>query len=127
MDHVEPQENGPEREGNRPEREGDDPQRKAPLAIRVAWVQLLLEATVGLAAGVLLLRIAEVLPAHRPDGAFLLAVVLLLHASAALRFFQRASDFFELECPHCAESFHGLPDRLPLPFRTRCAHCGAPA
>ncbi len=95
--------------------------------IRGAWVQLTLEASVFSAIGVLLAMIGLQLPAARADAGLVFAIVVVLHAWGVVRFARRAADFFDIECPHCAESFHGLPDRLPRPFRTRCAQCGVRA
>ena len=95
--------------------------------IRGAWIQLTLEASVFSGIGVLLAMIGLQLPSTRPDAGVVFAAVVVLHAWGVVRFAQRAADFFDIECPHCAESFHGLPDRLPRPFRTRCARCGVRA
>lgn len=108
--------------------EQTEPQAAAlPERIRRAWTQLTLEGTALAAAGALLYRIGLQIPDTRPDLGFVFLVAALLHASGFLRFVRRAADFIGLECPHCEQSFHGVPDRLPRPFRSRCAHCDAPA
>jgi hypothetical protein len=100
---------------------------ETPVRIRGTWTQLTLELGVLGAAAGLLARIAQQIPDGRPDVGFVFAIALVLHASGFVRFARRTADFLEIECPQCSESFHGVPDRLPRPFRTRCAHCGAHA
>lgn len=95
--------------------------------IRGTWAQLTLESTVLAGTGLLLARIARDIPDVRLDAGIVFAIALALHGGGILRFARRCADFLDLECPHCAESFHGLPERLPRPFRTHCAHCGAHA
>jgi hypothetical protein len=95
--------------------------------IRGVWLQLTLEAVVFTGIGVLLAVLARQLPGARADAGVVFAMLLVLHGCGVVRFAREAAEFFELECPHCAESFHGLPDRLPRPFRTHCARCGVRA
>lgn len=96
-------------------------------AIRGTWVQLTLEAIVFVLMGVLLGLVALQIPDVRLDAGIVFAIALALHAGGLLRFARRTADFLDLQCPQCSESFHGLPEQLPRPFRTRCAHCGARA
>ena len=95
--------------------------------IRGAWLQLTLEVVVFVGIALLLALVARKLPGARPDAGVVYFIVLALHGFGVLRFAQRAAEFFELECAHCSESFHGRPDRLPRPFRSHCASCGVRA
>jgi hypothetical protein len=89
------------------------------------WLQLSLEVMVFSGIGVLLCLAGARIPDGRADAGFVFAILVALHAGGVVRFVLRASEFLELECPVCTHSFHGLPDRLPKPFRRHCAHCGS--
>jgi len=91
----------------------------------LGWTQLLSEAAVLTAVSLLLLAVAALVPSHRSDTGFVFVLVLALHAWGVGRFWIRAEAFLAFECPECSESFHAFPDRLPRPYRTRCAGCGA--
>jgi hypothetical protein len=92
---------------------------------RLGWTQLLFEAAVLAAVSLLLLAVAAQVPGQRADTGFVFFLVLSLHAWGVGRFWIRAEAFLAFECPECSESFHAFPDRLPRPYRTRCAGCGA--
>jgi hypothetical protein len=106
-------------------RELDSATRHADLPPRLGWTQLLFEVGVLAIVSLLLLVVAARVPNQRPDAGFVFFLVLVLHAWAVGRFWIRAEAFFGFECPECEESFHGFPERLPRPYRKRCAGCGA--
>ncbi len=62
---------------------------------------------------------------HGPPGVpFFYVSALLLCSAAFVSFVQRCADLLRLACTRCSRNFWGLPDGLPLPTRSRCAHCG---
>jgi hypothetical protein len=90
-----------------------------------SWLTLILEALVVCAIAAVLALVTLRLPDGRSDAGFVFAIALGLHAAGVLRFTRRLSEFLELECPSCRQSFHDFPERLPRPLRHGCAHCGA--
>ena len=95
-----------------------------PADAHAAWVHLIGQGVLCCILGLCLLLCVPYLPAARPEIGGAWGVALAVHALASLRLFSAASDFLLLECPSCSESFHGLPEQLPRPFRTCCAACG---
>jgi hypothetical protein len=91
---------------------------------RLGWTELLSEAAVLAVVSLILLIVATLLPEKRSDAGFVFFLVLALHALGAGRFWIRAEVFLAFECPACSESFHGFPERMPRPYRARCATCG---
>jgi hypothetical protein len=89
------------------------------------WTQLLTEAAVLGIVSLLLLFVAALTPDQRSDTGFFFFLILALHAFGVGRFWIRAETFLAFECPSCLESFHGLPDRIPRPYRRHCAQCEA--
>lgn len=74
---------------------------------------------------VLFLVLGMRVPDGRADLSFLVLVGMGLHAFAMLNLAERTQRFLARECGVCHQNFHGFPDRYPVPFRRRCAHCGA--
>jgi hypothetical protein len=93
----------------------------------VGWSVLLSEALLFGVVSVAVFALVGRVPDGRGDLGFLCALVLVLHALAFLRWVERLQDFLALDCPRCEQNFHGYPDRYPVPFRKRCAHCGQDA
>jgi hypothetical protein len=55
-------------------------------------------------------------------------LALFTFSVAILLLFHHAGEVLDLECPRCAEAFHGDGvERASSPFRRRCAHCELPA
>lgn len=101
--------------------------RREPTQPAEGWSLLLSELLLFVLLSVALIAVVGRVPHDRSDLNFLCAVLLVLHGIAFARFAQRFAAFLTRPCPHCDESFHGYPDRYPVPFRKRCAHCGSEA
>ena len=74
--------------------------------------------------GAILLSLTPRVVPAAADVGFVWLIAILLHARSSLAWIEQAVDYLHLDCPACSHSFHGYPDRLPRPSRTRCAHCG---
>jgi hypothetical protein len=90
------------------------------------WGVLLSEALLLVLLTVALVALVWRVPGDRTDAGFLSVLALGLYSVAFWRLVARVQRFLDVECPDCTENFHGLPDRLPVPFRSHCAHCGRP-
>lgn len=90
------------------------------------WGVLLSEAILLTVVTIALFALVWRVPGGRADAGFLSAIAIGLYSIAFWRLVARAQRFLDADCPDCDQNFHGLPDRLPVPFRRRCAHCGRP-
>ena len=89
-----------------------------------SWGLVLSELVLIVAMSAALLALVWRVPGGRADADFLLLIIVGLYVAAFARFAMRIASFLSYTCPACAENFHGCPERLPRPFRRRCAHCG---
>ena len=89
---------------------------------------LAFEGTAALAAMFGLIEGVHYIDAATPDLQFAFGLALFVFAVALILLFHHANEVLDLECPHCADLFHGDGvEQLSTPFRRRCAHCERPA
>lgn len=99
--------------------------REAAAGAGTSWGMLLSEGLLFALMTALLFGLAWRVPDQRGDLGFLVLSAIVLHGGAFVRWMSRVSLFLAYDCPDCSYNFHGYPDRLPVPFRRTCAHCGA--
>ena len=86
------------------------------------------EATAALVAMFGLIEGVHYIDAATRDLQFAFGLALFVFAVALILLFHHANEVLDLECPHCADLFHGDGvEQLSIPFRLRCAHCERPA
>lgn len=89
---------------------------------------LAFESTAALAAMLGLIEGVHYIDAATGDLQFAFGMALFVFAVALILLFHHANEVLDLECPHCADLFHGDGvDHVSTPFRRRCAHCERPA
>jgi hypothetical protein len=89
---------------------------------------LAFEGTAALAAMFGLIEAVHYIDAATRDLQFAFGMALFVFAVALILLFRHANEVLDLECPHCAEPFHGDGvEELSTPFRLRCAHCASSA